>query len=420
MSKEEGYFFQDILHLLTFSRRKRMALFRDLPVNSRGRVLLELSSRVRDSIVRELDVHEIVSILHYVDLDQVARILRHSKERRRKKILKSFHEDVQEKVEFLLRFSPDTAAGLMDLNYITVEVDSSFKEVFQAVESHEKKTGKPPAILVLKRGFLVGELPLHRVELRRRSENIESFIRKVPTLQYDKSEKEVLDVFRGHPHSKIIVLDDDRSVLGVIYSSDILRIIEKKSGESLYGFAGVRKEEDVFDTVWAKVRNRHLWLLVNLGTVFLAVFVVGLFETTISKFVLLAAYMPVVAGMGGNAGTQTLAVVIRGLAFRKIGLLVGLQVAWREVLAGIFNGVITGVIVALVAFLWHQNIFLGLVVAVSLVFNLIIAGFFGTMAPLFMTWLGKDPASSASILITTATDVIGFFVFLGLASLFLV
>ncbi|MDO8752010.1 MAG: magnesium transporter, partial [Candidatus Wolfebacteria bacterium] len=204
------------------------------------------------------------------------------------------------------------------------------------------------------------------------------------------------------------------------YSQDILRLVEKASGESLYGFAGVRKEEDVFDPVAVKVKNRYLWLLINLGTAFLAASVIGLFEGTISRFVFLAAYIPVVSSMGGNAGMQTLAVTIRGLAFRKIGLGIGLRIARDEMIAGVFNGLIASVCVTAIAFLWHQNLLLGLIVGLSLIFNLIIAGFFGMIIPLFMSSLGKDPATSASILLTTATDVLGFFVFLGLAKLLLV
>lgn len=418
--REEEKSFRDMLHLVTFSSRNRMALFRDIPVNNQGFVLLELSPRVREAVLQHLESHEIESLMHYVDPDKAALILRSVREKARGSILKNLQKGLREKVEFLLRFSPDTAAGLMDLNYIAVQEGGTLEEVLREVQEHEKATGKAPgSILVLRNGFLAGEFPLHLLGLHALSRKVSDFTRQIPSVRHDTNEKEVLRVFREHPHSKIAVLQDDRSVLGVIYSQDILRLFERASGESLYGFAGVRKEEDVFDSVSAKVRNRYLWLLINLGTAFLAASVVGLFQTTISQFVLLAAYMPVIAGMGGNAGTQTLAVVIRGLTLHKISLRAGLRVARDEVAAGVFNGLIVGVSVALVAFLLHQPVLLGVIVGLSLVFNLIIAGFFGTVVPLYMTRLGKDPASSGSILITTATDVLGLFVFLGLAKMFL-
>lgn len=412
--------FRDILHLLTFSSRSRMVLFRDIPVNNQGFTLLELSPRVREAILRELEDHEIESILHYLDSDHAARVLRHVHVRRREKIVTTLEKDVREKVLFLLRFPPDTAAGLMDLNYVTVREEDTLLEVFQVLEAHEKETGKAPGtILVLRNGFLAGELPLYLLSVSPRGRRVADFVRPIPSIRHDKSETEVLKVFREHPHSKIAVLQDDRSVLGIIYSHDILRLIDRRSHESLYGFAGVRKEEDVFDSIWAKVGNRYAWLLVNLGTAFLAASVIGLFEGTISQFVFLAAYIPVVSSMGANAGMQALAVAIRGLAFRRIGLGVGLRIARNEMAAGVLNGLITGVCVTAVAFLWHQNLLLGLIVGLSLVSNLIIAGFFGAAIPLFMAWFGKDPASSAAILLTTATDVFGFFVFLGLARMLL-
>ncbi|MDP2704068.1 MAG: magnesium transporter [bacterium] len=413
--------FRDIIHLLTFSSRNRMTLFRDVPVCNQGFTLLELSSRVRDAILRELEDHEIRSLLHYLDLDCAARVLRHVHARRRKKIIITLQKDAQEKVLFLLRFSPDTAAGLMDLNYAAVREEDTLQEVLREVQEHEKATGKTPGtVLVLRNGFLAGEFPLHLLGLHSHSRRVADFVHSIPSVMHDTKEKEVLRVFREHPHSKIVVLQDDRSVLGVIYSQDILRLVEKASGESLYGFAGVRKEEDVFDPVAVKVKNRYLWLLINLGTAFLAASVIGLFEGTISRFVFLAAYIPVISSMGGNAGMQTLAVTIRGLAFRKIGFGIGLRIARDEMIAGVFNGLIASVCVTAIAFLWHQNLLLGLIVGLSLIFNLIIAGFFGMIIPLFMSSLGKDPATSASILLTTATDVLGFFVFLGLAKLLLV
>ena len=202
----------------------------------------------------------------------------------------------------------------------------------------------------------------------------------------------------------------------MIYSDDILRIIEKRSLNTLRDFAGVSKEEDVFDSALTKVKNRYKWLIINLGTAFLAASVVGLFQETISAFVLLAVYMPIVAGMGGNAGTQTLAVVVRGLTLKEI---VGKRVVINEMLAGAINGIINGAIVAAVAAFLHKNPMLGLIVCLAMIINLIIAGMFGAIVPLIMKRLGKDPASSATIFITTATDVLGFFAFLGLASIFL-
>jgi len=415
------HFTEDFLHELTFSRPvRRYVLFSQVPVNERGDVLMRLSSRVRRSLLIHVPNDEIIALLHYADLDRVARIVRDVKEGgRRKTLVAGLARDVREKVEVLLRFQPGTAAELMNFDYLLVDHEMTFGDVSSIMRAREKKTGKTPTLLVTKAGFLVGELPLHTLVSRKPSQVIRTFIRKIPTVMYDARYVRVLHVFRGNPHRKVVVFDRDKSVLGIIYSSDLLDVIDRSGGERLYGFAGVRKEEDMRDSWTRKVRNRYAWLILNLVTVLAAALVVHGFEDTISHLVFLVAYMPVVAGMGGNAGMQTLAVVVRGLAMQRVPFRTGARIALNEVLASLVNGSITGGLVALVAFFLSQNPLLGLIVLVSIVINLVIAGFFGTLVPLVMQRLGKDPAISASIFITTATDVSGFFVFLGLASLFL-
>ena len=208
-------------------------------------------------------------------------------------------------------------------------------------------------------------------------------------------------------------------MLGIIHSNDIIRLIDKNATRDLYGFAGVDNEESSLDSAFVKVKYRYKWLIINLATAFLAASVVGLFENTIARVTLLAAYMPIVAGMGGNAATQTLAVTVRGLVLKEVKLETGGKLIVNEMIAGATNGVINGVIVALIATLFNQSPLLGMVIGTAMVVNLVTAGFFGALVPMIMKSLGKDPASSATIFITTATDVIGFFVFLGLASMFL-
>jgi len=200
--------------------------------------------------------------------------------------------------------------------------------------------------------------------------------------------------------------------MGVIYVGDFLRVIEDQTGETLYEFTGVREEESILNGPVSKVRYR--WLIINLGTAFLAAGAVGLFEDTIAAFTLLAVYMPVVAGMGGNAGTQSMAVTVRGIALEQISLSTGGRAVINEILAGAANGLITGVLVVIIAAVFNKSPMLGLVLGISMVLNLIIAGFFGTLIPLLLDRIGKDPAASATIFITTMTDVPGFFIFLGL------
>ncbi|NOX71732.1 MAG: magnesium transporter [Candidatus Micrarchaeota archaeon] len=396
-----------------------MFAFRQLPVNEQGFVLLNLSRHTQKDIMNRLKIDEIVKLAEYLDPDKTTDILQSLKNAKRKKIIERLDKDIKGKVEFLLRFNPKTAAGLMNIDYIEIEKGSTFRDVSKIIKKHEKRTGKFPTILVINDGFLVGELPGYVLALYKDDEKVDGHVKHVPTIRYDKDQKDIVRTFKKHPHDKIIVLDDSGSILGVIYSDDVLRIIQKHPADNLYDFAGVSDEEDVFDPPLKKVKYRYKWLIINLATAFIAASVVSLFQDTISAFVLLAVYMPIVAGMGGNAGTQTLAVFVRGIALKEIELSKAREVIGKEMTAGAINGAINGTLVAIIATLWNKSPLLGLIIAIAMMTNLVIAGFFGALIPLIMKRLGKDPASSATIFITTATDVCGFFVFLGLATLLL-
>ncbi|MBN1377574.1 magnesium transporter [Candidatus Woesearchaeota archaeon] len=409
----------DFIYKTLSSPKERMAVFREIPVNNQGFVLLSLSNRVQQGIITKLNDEEMTELINYLDPDEATDLLQKVSTRRRRKIVEKLSEKIREKVEFLLKFNPKTAAGMMSLDYTEVDKNITFEELSKIIQKHEKRTGKFPTILAVKDGFLEGELLGHVLALHKGKEKINNFIKKVPHIEYDRNEKEVIKVFKKNPHNKVVVLDKNKSILGVIYSDDILKLIEKQSADNLRDFAGVSKEEDVLDSALVKVKNRHKWLIINLITAFIAASVVSFFQDTISAFVLLAVYMPIIAGMGGNAGTQTLAVVVRGLALKEIDINTGKSVIINEMLAGGINGIIIGILVAVIAFLLNKNPVFGLIVGIAMVTSLIIAGFFGATIPLLMKKLGKDPASSATIFITTATDVFGFLVFLGLATIML-
>ena len=199
----------------------------------------------------------------------------------------------------------------------------------------------------------------------------------------------------------------------------MLQLIEKEQGSSLYNFAGIKQEESVTDTAKNKVRNRYRWLIINLGTAFLAAFTVSLFSNTLDKYVLLAIYMPIVAGMGGNAATQTLAVQVRGISLRQIDLSNAWMSLRNELGAGLVNGIINGIIVFTVVMVVNHDFKIAMVLGLAMIINLLVASTFGTLVPLIMKRLGKDPATSATIFITTATDILGFLAFLGLATIVL-
>lgn len=410
---------EKILDEIKKSRHRKLDKFRDVDPGLKGFVLLALPKPTRVNLLKHLHNHELIEICNTLDPDKVTDLLQELSKRRAKHITKQLREEIREKVDVLLSFDPKTAAGMMNLDYVVATPKEHFEDLSQDLLEHEQRTGKFPSILVVDDGKLVGELPGHVLALHKGKEKIDPYIKRIAHVRYDSEEHVVMDSFAKHPHDKVVVLDENEDILGIIHSDDLLRIINKKRANDLYGFAGVSKEEDALDSIATKVRYRWLWLIINLGTAFLAASVVGLFEGTISKLTLLAVYMPIVAGMGGNAATQTLAVAVRGLVLGELSLGKSFGFIAKEVGAGVVNGIINGFIVAMVAVFVNKNPMLGLVLALAMIANLFIAGFFGAIIPLVMKKLGKDPATSATIFITTCTDVGGFFIFLGLATIML-
>ena len=394
-------------------------VFQDLSWKRRREVFFALPETAREQLVTDMSRNQLRGFVRRLDPDEATDVLGYAPEKLREEVLAALDKDRREKIDFLLSFDPESAAGLMDLDYVTISADQRLSQAVERVQRFEERTDRVPTILVTDDERLLGELPGAALSLADSdTEGVTDHLMEIPQVRYDRDDSEVLDVFRENRERTVAVLDKEGDILGVIHADDLLTLIEATAGETLYEFTGVVEEESALDGPGAKVQNRYKWLIINLGTAFLAAAVVGLFESTIASIAVLAAYMPVVAGMGGNAGTQAMAVTVRGISLGQVSLSTGRRVIVNEILAGAINGIITGVLVAVIAIafsLAEFGVLLGAVIGVSMVANLVIAGFFGAIIPLILDQLGQDPATSATIFITTATDVLGFFVFLGLA-----
>ncbi|OVE85801.1 magnesium transporter [Natronolimnobius baerhuensis] len=393
--------------------------FTDLPVNEWRDVFFGLTEDVKGHLIADMSQGELETFIDPLDPDEVTDVLGYTNKETREAMLATLNGERRKKIEFLLSFDPESAAGVMSLDYVTVDEARNFPEVVERVRRFEERTGQVPTIFVTDDGELRGELPGTALSVAdEETETISDYVQETPHIRYDREDEEVLEVFKQNRERSVAVLDEEEDILGVIHSEDLLRLLEEARGETLYEFTGVAEEESVLDGPGTKVRRRYKWLILNLGTAFMAAAVVGLFESTIAAVAILAAYMPVVAGMGGNAGTQAMAVTVRGISLGEVSLNTGKRVIFNEVVAGAVNGMITGVLVAVIAIAFSFGEFgllLGAVIGISMVANLVIAGFFGAITPLLLDRIGYDPATSATIFITTATDVLGFFVFLGLA-----
>lgn len=260
-----------------------MDIFRSLSVGQKREVLLQISKHLKFDIVTKLNKEELVVILEHMDTDEATDILQLLSAKKRKSIMNELNEQLKADISMLLKFDPETAAGLMDIDYIQVEHTDTIASVAKQVKVHEKRTGKIPAILVIKDGKLEGYLPGHELGYAGTREKVIKHTRKIKTIRYQAKTTEILDTFRRYPHNKMVVLGDTGNIMGIIYSDDIIKILREKEAASLYDFAGVSQEESVFDTTKRKIEFRYKWLIINLGTAFLAAFTVGLFDEVISK-----------------------------------------------------------------------------------------------------------------------------------------
>jgi magnesium transporter len=386
----------------------------------RSAVFEKLSPYVQQSILKQLKVHEIVDMLDHLDMQQAKHIMaRLPNSKLREKVLARLKGDVKEKMDYFLRFHPKATLSLINFNYLFLSADHTIAEAADLIDEHYNETARFPEILVHEHGDLIGEVPLAMLVRERNSATLRRMVREVQTLSYQSDINTVIETLVTTDCKKVVILDHDESVLGLVYIDAARALFGNLPAESLYDFAGVDKSERPFDAVMRKVNNRYRWLILNLATCFLAGSVVLAFQDTLNTLTILSVYIPIVAGMGGNAATQSFAIMVRGITLGTISLQNAAPALRNEFFAGAINGLIIGMLVAVVSAVWNGDPLLGLVVAAALIGAHIIAGVAGTIIPLLMKHLGADPAATSTIFITTVTDVVGLFFLLGLSTILL-
>ena len=411
----------DPVKKLTYRPSERMQILRKMSLPERSAVFNRLSPHVQQSILGQLHISEIVDMLDHLDLQRAQHIMaRIPNAKTREKVLQRLKGDVKDKIEYFLRFHPKATLSLINFNYLFLASDLTIGEAADIIDEHYNETGRFPEVLVHEKGTLVGEVSLSSMVRERNSTLLKKNVRPVTSISYQTDINTIIETLISTDCRKVVVLDHDSSVLGIVYIDAARALFGNLPAGSLYEFAGVDNSERPFDTVLRKVNNRYRWLILNLATCFLAGSVVLAFQDTLNTLTILSVYIPIVAGMGGNAATQSFAIMVRGLTLGTISLKNAGPAIWNEFLAGLINGVIIGTIVALVSAVWNGEPALGLVVALALVGAHVVAGIAGSIVPLIMKQLGKDPAATSTIFITTATDVLGLLFLLGLATIILV
>jgi magnesium transporter len=417
LGKENFHTVSDLINAVSTGK---FFVFSALSPELQVKVILTLNKRSKRTIIPKLTDEIISNLLKISDDDDAADILEFVDDKRREAILKSQQEDKRNHIATLLKYHPETAGGIMNLNYIVVKHDFTLKDVADKVERYSVREKKSPVIVTTKDdGSVVGYVPYRKLILAKPESTVREVTRSLPLLSAKTGKKTIVNIINTGTSDVVGVVDGEKQLLGIIYLTDAVRLIEKETTADLFAFAGVSREEDMLDPARIAVRYRYKWLIVNLATAFLAAFVVSLFESTIAQMAILASFMPIVAGMGGNAGTQSLAVVVRGIALGELEWVSGRRVIAKEFAAGFTNGVIVALVTVPFSYLIGKNFLLSLVLGSAMIINLTVAGLFGALIPLTLRLFKIDPAIASSVFVTTATDVCGFFAFLGLATIVL-
>ncbi|QGG80986.1 magnesium transporter [Litorivicinus lipolyticus] len=410
----------DVAHLLESSPQKdRVVLWNLIESELDGEVLQYLGEEVRAEIVGRMTQGELLNAVAAFETDDLVDLLQELPERVSEQVLQAMDFQDRERIEAVLSYSEDTAGGLMNTDTITVRPDVTLDVAFRFLRRHPTLPDILDNLLVVnRRDEFIGILPLNILLTSDSGLLVRDVMRtETEVLRPDVSSDEVARRFQRMDLVSAPVVSDNNKLLGRITIDDVVDVIKEQAEHALLQLQGLDEDVDLFAPVLRTARRRGVWLGINLLTAFIASAVIGLFEATLQQVVALAVLMPIVASMGGIAGTQSLTIVIRAMALGQITPARGRSLVIKEISVGLLNGIFWSCAVALVAYLWFGDATLGAIIGISIVVNLATAALAGTTLPGLLKRIGVDPALAGGVLLTTITDVVGFFTFLGLAAL---
>ena len=386
-----------------------------------GEVLVHVGDDVRESLLAEMDPDEIIAAVEDLDIDDLAELAGDLPDTVIEEVLKSMDRENRERLEQVLSYDEDTAGRLMNPDVITVRTDVTVDVVLRYLRLRgEIPEHTDHLFVVSRRHQYLGRVSIASLLTHDPSTPINALIDdEQPAIAVGTPANEVASQFSDHDWISAPVVDGNNILLGRISIDDVVDIIRDLAEHPALGAAGLDEDEDLFSPVKRAARRRAIWLGINLATAFLASWVIGRFEATIDRLVALAVLMPIVASMGGVAGTQTLTLMVRGMALGQVGSGNLRALLAKETMVGLLNGLMWAVVVGAVAALWFQDLVLGGVIAAAMVINLVVAAVAGVGVPVLLRRMDIDPALAGGVVVTTITDVMGFFAFLGLASLVL-
>ena len=395
----------------------------------RKKVIYILSDKFPEEILPSMNVPILISIIEYFQLDHLIRmlsvldsddttyVLEVCDESLRKKILAGLPNDRKKLIKKSLNYAEDSAGRIMQTDYVSVPVNWTIGQVIDYLRRSKAVPDEFYALFAVdSRHVPVGTVPLYIAMRKHRDEKISNIMTTNPKIiNVSDSRQDIAFIFDQYELTSAPVVDQRGRLVGMITIDDVVDLIREKADEDILKLGGVSGEGDLYMAAFKTARSRFGWLGINLITAIMASIAIALFETTIEKLVSLAILMPIVASMGGNAGTQTLTVAVRAMATRELTSSNAFRIFGKEILVGLYNGLFFAFLIGIITGLWFGDYLLGIIIAFAMLFNLILAGTFGAAIPIILSYFKIDPAVAATVILTTVTDILGFVIFLGLA-----
>ena len=412
----------DVAHILeALPLEERLTVWQLVKAERDGDILLEVSDAVRETLIADMDDHELLAAAKEMDADELADLAPELPRDVVHELMESLDAQQRERVRSALSYEEDQVGALMDFEMVTIREDVSLEVVLRYLRRLKELPGHTDKLFVVDYdGVLKGVLPIKRLLVNDPDKQVAEVMASDPvTFHPDEDAYDAAQAFERYDLVSTPVVDKSGKLIGRLTIDEMVDLIREESESEVLNMAGLREEEDIFASVWKSVRNRWAWLAVNLVTAFIASRVIGLFDGSIEKLVALAALMPIVAGIGGNSGNQTITMIVRAMALDQVGTGNTTRLLRKEVGVGLVNGLVWGGVIGAVAWWLYGSWSLGVVMTAAMTLNLLLAALMGVLIPMTLARLGRDPAMGASVMITAVTDSGGFFIFLGLATIFL-
>jgi len=405
----------DLLEMLSEEYRRNVIAL--LEEKFPSEILPSMNVPILISIIEYFNLKHLVKMLSTLDTDDITYVLEICDDDLRKKILLGMPNELKKLIKKSLNYSEDSAGRIMQTDYVSVPVNWTIGKVIDYLRLSKAVPDEFYALFAVdSRHVPVGTVPLYIAMRKERDTKISDIMTTNPKIiRVGDKRQDIAFIFDQYELTSAPVVDQRGRLVGMITVDDVVDLIRQKADEDILKLGGVTGEGDLYLAAFKTARSRFGWLGINLVTAIMASIAIAIFETTLEKLVSLAILMPIVASMGGNAGTQTLTVAVRAMATRELTSSNSFRIFGKEILVGIYNGLFFAFIIGIITGLWFDDYLLGLIIAFAMLFNLILAGTFGAAIPIILSYFKVDPAVAATVLLTTITDILGFVIFLGLA-----